>query len=167
VECGALVAGLDIPEPFGLDSLCHSLGVQRARPIVLMPTAMVFGNLCGLWLGTARADYVFYEEDTSRLHQAHIVCHELGHILRRHSASRTLDSEVARALTAALDVGEVQRVLGRETYNDIQEYEAELIATLLLRRVSRHRVTDTPQAVDPAAGSAIARIARSLSRGER
>jgi hypothetical protein len=164
--CEALVAGLDIPDPFDLDSLCLHLGAQRARPIVLMPTAMVFGNLCGLWLATARADYVFYEEDTTRLHQQHIVCHEVGHILRQHSASRTLDADIARALTAAVEPGDVQRVLGRDTYNDDQEYEAELIATLILQHVSRHRVVDTPAAVDPSADSAVTRIARSLSRGD-
>jgi len=164
-ECEALVAGLDIPEPFNLESLCQHLGAQRERPIVLMPTAMAFGNLCGLWLATARADYVFYEENTSRLHQKHIVCHEIGHLLRQHSASRTLGSDVARALTAAVEFGEVQRVLGRDTYNDNQEFEAELIATLIIRRVSRQQAVDAPAAVNPSAQSAVARIAHSLSRG--
>jgi hypothetical protein len=92
------------------------------------------------------------------------VCHELGHILREHSASHTLDSDIARALTAAVEAGEVQRVLGRDTYNDDQEYEAELIATLILRRVSRHRVLDAPKAVDPSAGSAIAHRPLALAR---
>lgn len=166
-ECESLVEGLDIPEPFDLESLCQHLGAQRQRPIVLMPTAMAFGNLCGLWLGTARADYVFYEENTSRLHQKHIVCHEIGHILRQHSASRTLNSDIARALTAAVEPGEVQRVLGRDTYNDDQEFEAELIATLIMRRVSRKQSVDSPMAVNPSAQGAIARIARSLSRGDQ
>jgi hypothetical protein len=165
-ECEALVAGLDVPEPFDLESLCRQLGEQRSRPIALMPTAMAFGNLCGLWLATARSDYVFYEDDTSRLHQKHIVFHELGHLLRGHSASRTLDSDIARALTAAVEPTDVQRVLGRDTYSDDQEYEAELIATLMLRRISRQHIVDTPMAVNPSADSAITRIARSLSRGD-
>lgn len=164
--CERLVAQLDIPEPFDLESLCHGIGLQRARPIVLMPTPMVFGNLCGLWLGTAKADYVFYEENTSRLHQKHIVCHEIGHLLRGHSASRTLGPDIARALTVAVEPGEVQRVLGRDTYNDDQEFEAELIATLILRRVSRGSVPSSPAALKVSAQSAVARIARSLSRGD-
>lgn len=163
-ECEALVAELDIPEPFDLDSLVQRISSQRGRPIVLMPTAMAFGNLCGLWLGTAQADYVFYEENTSRLHQKHIVCHEIGHILRQHSASRTLGSDIARALTAAVDPAEVQRVLGRDTYNDDQEFEAELIATLIIRRISRRQASEAPMAVNPASQSAVVRIARSLSR---
>ncbi|HTJ66711.1 MAG TPA: hypothetical protein VL551_04210 [Actinospica sp.] len=165
-ECEALVAELDIPEPFDLDELCQRIGAQRHRPIVLMPTAMAFGNLCGLWMATAQADYVFYEENTSRLHQKHIVCHEVGHILREHSSSGTLGSDIARALTAAVQPGDVQRVLGRDTYNDDQEFEAELIATLIMRRVSRTQAAHVPTAVNPSAAKAVARIARSLSRGD-
>ena len=166
-ECEALVAELDIPEPFGLESLCRHLSVQRARSIVLMPTAMAFGNLCGLWLATAQADYVFYEENTSRHHQNHIVCHEVGHILRQHSAATTLGLDITQALTAEVEPGDVQRVLGRDTYTDEQEYEAELIATLIIRRVSRQRAAVAPAAVDPLAESAVARITRSLSGGSR
>lgn len=164
-ECEALVAALDIPEPFDLEALCERLGRQRGKPIVLTPTEMAFGNLCGMWLATAGADYVFFEKNTSRLHQNHIVSHEVGHILREHSAQRTLGSDVARALTVAVHPDENMRVLGRDSYNDDQEYEAELIATLILRRVSRPHALSQPEAVDPCAESAVARIARSLSRG--
>ena len=166
-ECEALVAALDLPEPFDLELMCQRVGQQRGKPIMLLPTAMVLGNLCGMWLGTKLRDYVFYEENTSRLHQQHIVCHEIGHILRAHSASKTLNSDVARALTTALNLSEVPRVLGRDIYNDDQEYEAELVATLILRRVSRHRAVDCATAIDSAAEDAVARIARSLTRGER
>lgn len=166
-ECEALVATLEIPEPFDLQSLCHRVGEMRGRAVVLMPTAMTFGNLCGLWLATARTDYVFYEKHTTVLHQRHIVFHELGHILRGHVASRTLGADIARALTSAIEPGQMDRVLGRDSYTDDQEREAELIGTLILKRVSRLHSVDTPSAVDPAAGGAIARIARSLSRGDR
>lgn len=164
-DCKALVAALEVPSPFGLEAFCRILGENRGKPINLLPTPMVFGNLCGLWLGTAKADYVFYEENTSRLHQQHIVCHELGHILCEHPAKKTLGSDIARALTPEVEPAEVQRVLGRETYSDDQEYEAELIATLILQRVSRFRIVDEPEALSSTAGGAVARIVRSLSRG--
>lgn len=164
-ECADLVASLEIPVPFDLEILCRSVGERRGKPILLMPTAMVFGNLCGLWLGTAKADYVFFEENTSRLHQQHIVCHELGHILRQHPVKKTLGAEIARALAPDVEPGEVQRVLGREAYSDEHEFEAELIATLVLQRVSRPRVVDTPTSLSPVANDTVARIAHSLSRG--
>jgi hypothetical protein len=164
--CEALVAALDLPDPFDLAEMCARLGNQRGRPIVLMATPMALGNLCGLWLGTAKADYVFYEQDTSQLHQQHIVFHELGHILRRHVPKRVLGADLARALAPGVEIDHVERVLGRDTYSDSDEYEAELIATLTLRRISRQHIVDTPMAVNPSADSAITRIARSLSRGD-
>jgi hypothetical protein len=162
-QCEDLVAVLEVPEPFDLGSLCQRIGHASGRPIVLMPTAMIFGNFCGLWLATSKADYVFYEQHTTPLHQLHIVFHELGHILRGHSASRTLGEDVARALTAAVEPGEVQRVLGRDTYNDDAEYEAELIATLLLQRIGGPATQASQQAADDAES----RIERTLRRPGR
>jgi hypothetical protein len=165
-ECEALVATLDLPDPFDLAELCSRLGKQRGKPIVLMPHSMVFGNVCGLWMGTAKADYVFYEQDTSKLHQQHIVFHEIGHILRRHPP-RYVSADVARVAAPGVKPGDVQQVLGRDSYTDDLEFEAELTATLILRRVDRCSVRETARAMDPAAGEVIARIAYSLSRGVR
>ena len=165
-ECRALVAELELPDPFDLAELCATVGRERGRPVVLTATPMVMGNLCGMWMGTAQADYVFYEQNTSFLHQQHIVFHELGHILRRHSPKRILGADVARALAPVVEPGEVERVLGRDTYNDEDEYEAELIATLILRRVAHHAAVEVPEAVDPRSDDVVARIARSLSRGD-
>lgn len=128
---------------------------------------MVVGNLCGTWLGTATADYVFYEQDTSRLHQQHIVCHEIGHILRRHQPGKILSSDVGRAIAPAIEPSDIWRVLGRDSYGDDDEFEAELIATLILRRIGRLTVREAPAAIDPVASDAIARISHSLLRGAR
>jgi len=165
--CAALVDSLEIPVPFDLARMCEGIGRRRGKPIVLLATPMAMGGgLCGLWLGTAKADYVFYEQDTSQLHQQHIVFHELGHILRRHVPTRILGADLAHALAPGAQFGPVERVLGRDTYSDSDEYEAELIATLTLRRVSRLNHVDSPRAVDSSADDAVARIVRSLSRGD-
>ena len=166
-ECEQVVSALDLPHPFDLGELCAGVGRLRGKPVVLMATQMAMGGgLCGMWLGTATADYVFYEEDTSKLHQQHIVCHELGHILRKHTPSRILGADIARSLTADVDPGQVQRVLGRDTYSDADEYEAELIATLILRRIGRTVNRNAPAATDPKASEVIERISRSLSQEE-
>jgi len=162
-QCEELIAALEMPEPFDLQSLCERIGQASGRAIVLMPTPMIFGNLCGLWLATAQANYVFYEQRTTPLHQLHIVFHELGHILRGHPASRTLGAYIIRALTAAIELGQVQRALGRDTYNDEAEYEAELIATLLLQRIGE----PTTLAPTPSADDAESRIERTLRRPGR
>ena len=166
-DCERLVIGLDLPHPFDLAEMCARVGRQCGKPVVLMATQMSMGSLCGLWLGTAKADYVFYEEDTSQLHQQHIICHEIGHILRHHPPGRIAGTDVGRALAAAVEPGEVARVLGRATYSDDDEFEAELIATLILRRIGRGQPPEAPEATDPKAGAVIDRISRSLSREQR
>jgi hypothetical protein len=166
-ECEALVAALDLPDPFDLAEMCTLLGARLGRPIVLMSHAMVIGGLCGTWMRTETADYVFYEQDTSRLHQQHIVCHEIGHLLRRHEPGKVLSSDLARTMAPTVKPNDVRRVLGRDSYNDDDEFEAELIATLILRHIGRMPVREAPAATGPAAGDIIARISHSLSRGER
>lgn len=166
-ECESLVATLDVPDPFDLTEMCTRLSAQLGRTIVLMSHAMVTGGLCGTWMRTAKADYVFYEQDTSPLHQQHIIFHEIGHILRRHVPGRELSADLARAMAPGIKLSDTFRVLGRDSYDDDDEFEAELIATLIQRRISRQTSHETPTATDPAVGDIIARIANSLSRGER
>jgi hypothetical protein len=166
-ECHAVVAALDLPDPFDLAEFCTRLGRQIGRDIVLMSHSMVIGGLCGTWMRTAKADYVFYEEDTSQLHQQHIIFHEVGHILRSHVPGKELSKDVARTIAAGLKVSDVFRVLGRDSYTDDDEFEAELIATLVLSRIGRQTVREKPRATDPTANEIIARITNSLSRGER
>lgn len=166
-ECEALVDAIDLPDPFDLAEMCARLGRDLGRPIVLMSHAMVVGGLCGTWMRTAQADYVFYEQDTSRLHQQHIVFHELGHLLRRHEPVKILDADLARIMAPTLRPAEGFRVLGRDSYSDDDEFDAELIATLLQRRIGRQTVREQPTATDPTASEIIERISRSLSRGER
>jgi hypothetical protein len=164
-ECESLVAALDVPRPFDLNALCARIGEQRGKPIVLMATPMSTGNLCGMWMGTAKADYVFYEQDTTLLHQQHIVFHELGHILRGHAAARLLGADLAKALAPEVNTdGETPRILGRDAYTDEHEYEAELMATLMLRRVGPYAgaVAGPGGELDPA--DPVSRVERSLRR---
>lgn len=166
-ECSGLVASLDLPQPFDLGVFCTRLGRDIGRSIVLMSHSMVIGGLCGAWMRTSKADYVFYEEDTSQLHQQHIVFHEIGHILRAHVPGKELSKDLARTIAAGMKVSDVFRVLGRDSYDEDDEFEAELIATLILRRIERQPLREAPRATDPSADDVIARITTSLSRGER
>ena len=162
-----MVTTLDLPEPFDLSEFCSRLGRRIGREIILMSHSMVIGGLCGTWMRTAKADYVFYEEDTSQLHQQHIIFHEVGHILRSHVPGKELSKDLARTVAAGIKVSDVFRVLGRDSYTDDDEFEAELIATLILSRIGRQPVREEPRSTDPSAGDIIARITNSLSRGER
>ena len=105
-ECSALVADLDLPDPFDLEDFCTRLGQHIGRNLVLMSHSMAIGGLCGAWMRTEKADYVFYEEDTSQLHQQHIVFHEIGHILRAHVPGKELSKDLARTIAAGMKVSD-------------------------------------------------------------
>ncbi|MGW0392477.1 hypothetical protein ACWDYJ_16585 [Streptomyces sp. NPDC003042] len=126
-RCEIILSHLDLPHPFSLDSLCARMADQRARPIRLhpLPREAAESGVCGLWVGTATVDYVFYESQTTPLHQEHIVLHELGHILFGH---HSLEGE-------EID-GRAPVVLGRTNYSTRQEQEAEMLASMIRTRTS-------------------------------
>ena len=78
----ALVRELDIPAPFDLGEFVAGLERQRHRPIRLSPFSSGPGVPCGLWIGTAEADYIYHEQGTTPYHQTHIALHELAVIAR-------------------------------------------------------------------------------------
>ncbi|MFF3014670.1 hypothetical protein [Streptomyces sp. NPDC057939] len=125
-RCEFILGHLDLPHPFSLDGLCARVAEQRGRPIRLhpLPPEAAESGVCGLWVGTATVDHVFYEARTTPLHREHIVLHELGHILFGH---HSLDGEEAD--------GRAPVVLGRTNYTSLQEREAELLASMIRTRV--------------------------------
>src|SRR3954451_1373115 len=133
-RCERRLRGIRIPEPFDLDAFCAEVAHRRNRPLhrTAVP-GLRSGAPCGLWIGTATADHVFYDPGTSPLHAEHIVLHELAHILSGHSGA---DGALAR-LFPDLDPGTVHRVLGRVSYTTAQEREAEMMASLIRGRSAR------------------------------
>ena len=135
-RCERIASTVDLPDPFDVTALFRSIAEQRGRPIELVALATKPGAPCGVLAATDRADYVFYAKDTSPLHQQHILLHELGHLLCGHAEGEVLSDKVAAVLTPNLPVELVRRVLGRTTYAREQEQEAELVASLIMRRVA-------------------------------
>ncbi len=96
---------------------------------------------CGLWIGTADADYIYYEKGTTPFHITHIALHEIAHMLLGHcgpSAWQNLARQVAPDVHPAL----VQLILSRSAYRTPEERDEETLASLILKRA-----TDWP---DPA-----------------
>jgi hypothetical protein len=138
-RCRRLVAALSLPEPFDIADFVQALAACRGRPIELVPVTGRPNLPCGLLLTTADADYILYAADTTPLHQQHILLHEAAHLLCGHqdgSALTSLDA-AARVLMPGLPPALVERVLGRTVYTEPQEREAEIVASLILSRVSR------------------------------
>ncbi|GIG92146.1 UBA domain-containing protein [Plantactinospora endophytica] len=136
-RCTARLAALRLPATASMETLCEQIGRQRNRPIRLLPMPLHEARPCGIWLALPDADLIVYEANTTRMHQDHIVAHELAHVVCGHSVlgdDRPFDP---RQLFPDLDPGLVRTLLGRSHYSDAQEREAEVLASLLLSRVDR------------------------------
>ncbi|HEY0002757.1 MAG TPA: hypothetical protein VGB74_20050 [Actinoplanes sp.] len=143
-RCERVLADLDLPDAIDVRHLCAVLAERQGRPIHLLAEHLPAGSPCGLAVRTERFDAIFYEADTSRLHQEHIIRHELGHLICGHLTAPVLDAQASRLLLPDLDPSLVRAVLGRTNYSEVEEQEAELIASLLLRRSVLARAGQPP-----------------------
>ncbi|MEV7617268.1 hypothetical protein [Streptomyces sp. NPDC089799] len=190
-RCAGLLDALPLPAgtPVTVDALRTAIEEQRGRPLVLSALPERAGEtagLCGLWIALGDADHIFYETSTSPLHQQHIILHEIAHLLLDHGNTGGGDGEgdgtgdqgtdgqeAADAqwagitgLFPGLDPAMVSRLLarGRTDYTEIQERQAELMATLI-----HHRTTTRPAGppADAAAAHVLDRLARFFGGGAR
>jgi hypothetical protein len=139
----AIVAELDFPEPFDLAEFADRLGRRRGRPLRLYPVAFAASKPCGLWIATTEAAYVYYETGTTPFHATSIALHEIAHLLLGHQGL-TAWQELARWLAPDVDPTLVRIILGRSAYTRPQERDAEMLASLMLKRA-----TAWPAAVGP------------------
>ncbi len=134
-RCEQRLAGLRLPRPFALPRFCRELALRRGRPltITIMPLAAE-GGPSGAWIATDEADYIFVDQAATGLHREHIVLHELAHMIFDHRSAPPLSDVDAAALLPALSSETVARVLGRSRYTEVEEREAELLATMIARQ---------------------------------
>ncbi|MFE2426913.1 hypothetical protein ACFXJ5_09190 [Streptomyces sp. NPDC059373] len=147
---------LGIQPPLDVEELCRALGERRGRPIVLKPFPLEKPGPSGLWVDTPQMDVILYQQETTRLHQEHIILHEVGHILVADDEDADEEQEAPddfvegwASLIPVLDPALVRRVARRCSYEDGEECEVELAATIILEWSS---VLDEvpPLAEDPA-----------------
>lgn len=130
-RCRAMLLKFDLPQQFSLKELCRQLETQRQRPIHLHPAPIqnLMEGVYGLWLATETDDHFFYEQQTSRLHQEHIVLHEIGHMLLNHNSYNLahVGSSRASQLFPDLDPKLVRSILARSNFSARHEREAEIL----------------------------------------
>jgi hypothetical protein len=127
----AIVGDLDMPVPFDLGQFVAGLERERHRPIRLRPFSSGAGVPCGLWIGTADADYIYHETGTTPFHATHIVLHELAHMLLGHHQHTAAGDRLISLLAPDVDQALIQLILGRSTYGTAEEREAETLASLI------------------------------------
>ena len=127
----AIVRDLEMPVPFHLGQFVAGLERQRDRPIRLRPFSSGPGVPCGLWIGTAEADYVYHEAGTTPFHATHIALHELAHMLLGHRHTAAWEQLIS-LLAPDVDQALIQLILGRGAYSTAEEREAETLASLIL-----------------------------------
>ncbi|CAL9278671.1 hypothetical protein [Streptomyces sp. SudanB91_2054] len=160
-NCRRELQALGVQPPLDVADLCTRLGARRGRPLRLVPYPLPVPGPYGAWVATRSADYILYQQKTSKAHQDHIILHEIGHILAGHRGDSVSDAphedhEPGGPAEPAPDT--IEHVLRRTSYDEAPEREAELIATIILEWAS---VLD--QSAAPHAGQAdLRRVHRAL-----
>ncbi|WP_371792326.1 hypothetical protein OG285_25400 [Streptomyces sp. NBC_01471] len=157
---------LGIHPPLDVDELCRALSSRRGRPLHLRSAPLKKPGHSGAWCEYENFDVILYQQETTRLHQEHIILHEVGHILLadREEAAAELSAEPAEvAVDPERQDAEIadwssvlplfapemiKRMARRCSYDDGEECAAELAATIILEWSS---VLDTaaPMSEDP------------------
>lgn len=165
-QCEARLRDLDLPVPFDLEGFCGALVTRRGRPLSLRPVTARLGPY-GMWAATPTTDYIFYEEKTSPLHRLHIILHELSHIICEHRPVPVDELAIPADLFPNLRSETIRLLLQRTVYSTDEEREAELLATLLLTRISGDSAGPTSPG-DLQASELLHRLVSSLEdEGER
>jgi hypothetical protein len=132
-RCRRLLNELGIEPPLDVGVLCERLGERRGKPIRLMPYPLEVPGPFGCWIATPTADYIFYQQETTKSHQDHIVLHELGHMLADHHPNGDArPDDFLPGLPPDIDTSAVGRALRRTSYDEAHEWEAETVATIIL-----------------------------------
>jgi hypothetical protein len=155
-RCQDKIETLHVPRPFELTLLLTDLERIRGRPVELMPTATRPDSPCGMWISMPGADYIFYEQGTKSLHRAHIVLHEIAHMLFGHHGGPWSDDTI-RLLMPSLDPVLVRSMLSRSAYTNVEEREAETLASLILERAA---LPPPPAPTRPMSPDAVAVLSR-------
>ncbi len=159
-RCEERLKTIELPEPFDVRVFCDQVAEDRGRPIVLCPLS-TDGAPYGAWLSTPSADYIFYEEHTGGWHQDHIILHEVCHILCGHRGIFLLQPDALGLLFPDVAPERVRSMLLRKAYTAEEDQEAEVLASIILRRSSTGRARDI-QMHDPARESLRHQIDMSL-----
>lgn len=128
-----LLAELKLPPVTNIRDLSDEVARRTGRKVVLEPREQA-PSVCGACAVTESAIHVFWDPRTSSLHQDHIIAHEFCHLLLGHHEKRPA-SALSSTIFTNIDLATVQMMLGRTKYDEDEERDTELLASLLQRQI--------------------------------
>ncbi|MGV2921175.1 hypothetical protein [Streptomyces alfalfae] len=147
-HCKRTLRSLGIQPPLRVRELCRLLGEHRGRPIRLVPYSLPVPGPSGLWIATGKTDYIVFQSETSKAHQDHIILHEIGHMMAGHQ-SPAAGADLWRTMLPDISPSVITSMLGRTSYDEDREREAELVATIILEWASVLDVVSPRKSADP------------------
>ncbi|MEO7193944.1 MAG: hypothetical protein ABIZ05_03850 [Pseudonocardiaceae bacterium] len=125
---------IGVPYPWDINQFLDLLERHRGRDIDLCAISWTAGDSCGAWQQRGDHDVIAYAENTSGVHQDHIILHEIGHMISRHRGRCVLSEAEAQRIAPDLAPAAFAHLLDRAT-SEAEEHEAEMIASLIHHRV--------------------------------
>ncbi|MFI9503621.1 hypothetical protein [Nocardia sp. NPDC052566] len=129
----ALVDDLELPVDWTVEEFIAAVEHARGRRIVRLPlptTAPV--GLCGLWLECRDCDVILLRQSADPAIELHVALHEVSHMLLGHGQDTSILAVRSTGLALdGIDLSTVRAARGLSSYASSDEYEAELLATLI------------------------------------
>lgn len=145
-RCEALLRNLRIPVPFDEHDFCAELGARSGRPIILRPLplreATGKGILYGFVLSKPICDIICYEQNTSQAHRRQIVAHEASHLIFDHPSGPIDPAELPSLSEEITEGAQIRHVHRRNGVWTKEEREAELLASMILKRAAGLQVAE-------------------------
>lgn len=153
-----LLRHVHLPNPWDINQWLDHLERHRSRDIDLCPVPWTLGDSTGAWQRRPDHDVIAYAENTSSIHQDHIILHEVGHLIANHRGRCVLSVQKAQELAPSLAPPAFAHLLDRVTVQ-AEEAEAETIATIILARIARQdRRYRTNRTLDDTTAATITRM---------
>lgn len=132
---------LAMPTPFDPDTFRGWLERRTGRRVCLVPVVTRPGEPSGIFLWRAAANYLYYEQQTSPWHQAHILLCLAAHLLVSQGAGHLIDPRLLRDARPQL----VRKMLGEQASITLPRSLAEAFAFLALDRAGPGRPPILPR----------------------
>lgn len=137
----ALIADLEIPEPWNLRQFIDRVAEKRGKPIALTGHRglRAAGFPCGLLAEMDDLTLIVYEERSSQYMVEHTVLHEIGHLLLGHEGERMHESlgEYLGGFVGSSSIARMETMLARGVFDTTKEQEAETFANLIMPAIRR------------------------------